>query len=67
MGPIREGGGVAKWPSGSGTGFLLFILFNPGSSIDSCVALGKLFNISEFINPILNFGRNHNEMDFIGL
>lgn len=29
-GPIREGGVVARWLSGSGTGLLLFILFNLG-------------------------------------
>lgn len=67
MAPIREGGGVTKWPSGPGTGFLLLILLNLGSSIDSCVAVGSYLTSLSFINPILHFRRNHNEMDFIGL
>lgn len=52
MGPIREGGGVTKWPTGSATGFLLFILFNPSSCTDGCVALVEVINISELYKSL---------------
>lgn len=56
---------MAKWPSGSSTGFLLFILFNPGSSIDSCVALGKLVNVSELYKSHLALQEKAKQTDFM--
>lgn len=57
MGPIREGGGVTKWPTGSATGFLLFILFNLALVLMAVWLWGKLLTSLNFISP---FRRKHN-------
>lgn len=59
MGPIREGGGVTKWPTGSATGFLLFILFNLALVLMAVWLWGEVINISELCKSLW--------VDFVGL